>query len=146
MPGSLSPVKPDVHALKAVGIISQAREQLQALAQDNWHEVVSEGSANTIRKELERCNQVFATRGNAAVNADLEGVKFYGDLIPFLTAFRLHRGIIPDGTLAGLSENIANVRDALSKLSGLPLSPFLELLHVQAAFLAQARDDKLSDA
>jgi hypothetical protein len=83
----------DARTAKAQGIVQASREQIKSLSQENWSQLVTEGSANGMRKEIMHYREVFQN-GDSEVSSDLEetfGV--YEALCPFMAVWRLHKGI-----------------------------------------------------
>lgn len=131
----------DTQTLKAQVIISGVKEQLASLSQDDWNNQVTEGSANQFKKELVKLSTVFQSRADddmARLLNDLD--MMYSALLPFLNAFRLHRGNLQDFQLAELSTNLHSLLQAMVKhTSETRFCPQLQLFYIQGCFLRQMK-------
>ena len=138
--------KLDAQAVKAMGYVKAGMDQLKALSQDNWSELVTEGSANSIKKELDRYAGVF-THKNPTVYDSIMECSYYSSLVPFMAAWRLHRGTLPDDILAGQYEHLKTLKEALMRFAdNAELAPGLALLHMDAAFLHAVQQQGVADA
>ena len=72
-----------------------ARDQLRGLCEDKWAQVVTEGNTNAMRKDISHYQEVFAS-GDPDLSRELESCSFYEGLCPFMAAWRLHRGVLPE--------------------------------------------------
>lgn len=126
----------DAQAVKATGLIKCGMEQLLNLSKDNWSELVTEGNVNAIKKELDRYATIFAHK-DPDIHASINDCNFYSSLVPFMGAWRLHRGMLPDDVLSGQYQNLDALQTALqTHCSGVwELAPGLAMLHMQAGFL-----------
>ena len=128
-------MRSDAQAVKATGLIKAGIEQLMSLSKDNWSELVTEGNVNAIKKELDRYASIFANK-DPDIHASINGCDFYSSLVPFMGAWRLHRGMLPDDVLSSQFQNLDALQTALQVHgAGAELAPGLALLHMQASFL-----------
>ena len=138
--------KLDGQAVKAMGFVKAGMDQLKALSQDDWSEHVTEGNANSIKKELDRYASVFTHKNPAVLDSIME-CSFYSSLVPFMAAWRLHRGTLPDDVLAGQYEHLKTLKEALARFANnAELAPGLALLHMDAAFLNTVQQQGVADA
>ena len=137
----------DALTAKAQGIVQASREQLKSLRGDNWSQLVTEGNANAMRKEVNHFRDVFAS-GDSELSGDLESCSaFYDAFCPFMTAWRLHRGVLPDEVMMAQFDNLEKIRAALgSDASGDGWAPGLAYIYEQAKFLVNYKERGVSAA
>ena len=139
-------VRLDAQAVKATGLVKAGMDQLHKLTKENWSELVTEGSANAIKKELERYATIFANK-DTDIHASIVDCNFYSSLVPFMNAWRLHRGMVPDDVLSSHFNNLDAIQSALGRFwNGAELAPGLSWLYVQACFLHTIDNKGVPDA
>lgn len=139
-------VRLDAQAVKATGLVKAGMDQLHNLTKDNWSELVTEGSANALKKELDRYASIFANK-DPDIHASIVDCNFYSNLVPFMNAWRLHRGMLPDDVLSSQFHNLDAIRSALERFwRGSELAPGLSLLYMQASFFHTMDNKGIPDA
>lgn len=125
----------DARTAKAQGIVQASREQCKSLSQENWSQLVTEGSVNGMRKELVHYRDLFQNV-DSEVTSDLQFFfDVYEALCPFMSVWRLHKGLLPEEVLVAQLDNLNKISNAVSEVAGGDgWAPGLAYIHEQAKF------------
>ena len=142
--GIASPRAFDARSAKAHGIVQAARDQLKGLCEDNWAQVVTEGNTNATRKEIRHYQEVFAS-GDPDLSRELESCSFYEGLCPFMAAWRLHRGVLPEEVMVSHFANLEKIKKAVDTHCTVDgWASGLALIYLQSKFFSLVRSASIS--